>query len=173
MLTWLKKYRAELFVAVVLVLWMVVAVAAPLTPPQAADIYSVAYGQCSQIQGMKDGCPREWLDKAPPVYVVHPDYMCGWMKVAPTCRISGMYTEGKTYVSEQLDFATPFGASVLLHEYIHHFQWLKYGDREIECAEWLQMETEAYVIQMQVLLKMGDTSGAMVVRHGLRQLRCN
>jgi hypothetical protein len=73
-----------------------------------------------------------------------------------------------------MDFSTVYGASILLHEYMHYFQWL---DREaadiVGCAQWLALEREVYAIQAHVLEQAGDSLSAYAVRFSARQLRCS
>ena len=87
--------------------------AAELTQLQAGHILAVAYGQ---YHG-----PPSLLDNPPTVHLT-PQEALRTMYHCPTCVIEGLYLKGEIYIWDELDFAYPYAATVLLHEYIHHFQ---------------------------------------------------
>jgi hypothetical protein len=163
MLTWLKKYWAELFVAVLLVLWVQAVFSAPLTKEQARDIYAVAYGQ---VTG-----PPEWLSQPPIIHVVSPEVLCGMVEQNAACSIRGVYDSGTIYISDAVDFGSVYGASILLHEFVHHLQYLK-GGAAHDCSTWLAYEQQAYLIQAHVLQKAGDYLAAQTILFSMRQMRC-
>ena len=146
--------------------------AAPLTPEQARGIYAVAYGQCPSMSGMQDGCPPEWLQQMPTIHVVSSEKLCDLAVGKPQCSVLGMYQSDNVYILDTLDFETVWAASILLHEYIHHFQQLKSGPA-YDCETWLAYETQAYMIQAQVLQKAGEYMTARAVMISMRQMpRC-
>lgn len=140
------------------------ATAADLTPDQARSIYYVAYGQ---FHG-----PREWLEQPPTVILTSADRLCDMYGMAPGCRVLGIYQPGIVYLDKTLDFDNLHDASVLLHEYTHHFQYLKRG-KMLDCADWMDREREAYAIQANVLEKAGDERTAGMVRQTATSLHCN
>lgn len=149
------------------------ATAAPLTPEQARGIHLVAYGQCPNLAGMHDGCPRAWLAEVPALYLMAQDDLCAIYHREPGCQVLALYRDGSIWLSEDMDFGTVFAASVLLHEYLHHFQWLR-RDRApvLTCEEWLLLEAEAYLLQAHVLEMAADDKSARLVRYSASQLTC-
>jgi hypothetical protein len=144
-----------------------------LTQAQAQAVHAVAYGQCPMIEGMKAGCPREWLDMRPDIYMVDPQYICGYVRRKPNCPANGMHAGGAIFLNERLNYYQPKGIGVLLHESVHHFQWLKRGRTVIEtCDEFLRTERDAYEIQARYLLQQGDDIGARSARIALSQVQC-
>ena len=129
--------------------------AAPLTPQQARDIYIVAYGQFTG--------PPAWLEQMPVIHIVSQEVLCETAEMKPECNVLGLYREANVYILDTLNFETLSAASVLLHEYIHHFQYLKSGSA-YDCETWLAYEQQAYAIQVQVLQKAGDYLAARSVR---------
>lgn len=152
------------------------ATAAPLTELQAKSIYAVAYGQ---YKG-----PREWLDKQPNIYLVDQVRICDIAMLRPTCNVLGISIDGVVYIRADLDFSSTFAAGILLHEYVHHFQWLDgkqdavaaavaRGDDSTACALWSENERQAYEIQIHVLEKAGDFVSARQARSVMGNLHCN
>ena len=147
--------------------------AAELTPEQAQSIYAVAYGQCPNMAGMNAGCPPGWYEDAPIVHITHPQYGCGLMGQMPTCETLAVYADGHVFLSQDVDMSTVLGASILLHEYIHHFQWLKAGKRMTDnCQSWLANEHEAYAIEARVLEAAGQFALADYVKRISAGQRC-
>jgi len=94
-----------------------VASAAELTEVQSRGIMAVAYGQ---FHG-----PRTLLDDPPAIHIVSQAELQERFECAPRCPvIHGMYDDAEVaiYLWEALDFSTVYASSVLLHEYVHHFQ---------------------------------------------------
>lgn len=151
------------------------AIGAELTGEQAESIYAVAYGQ---FHG-----PREWLDQRPNIHVITHGELCAFAEEAPDCRILGAYVPGEVYIDGGIDFSTVYGASILFHEFIHHFQWLKDGSAEFDaaiangdrfsaCLVNLRREQQAYAMQAILLEKAGESGRAMNVRTNLVQMQC-
>jgi hypothetical protein len=158
--------------------------AAELTPRQERDIYVLAYGQYTG--------PREWLDKPPIVHHVSEARICELAHQPPHCTVLGYYQPGNVYLVDTLDFSTTWAAGVLLHEDIHHLQWLQHGQVAIDAADaaadaavkvakeavraacelWLPRERQAYTIHAYVLENAGDDLGARHVRYLHGQLTC-
>lgn len=150
--------------------------AAPLNEIQARSIYAVAYGQ---YHG-----PREWLDKQPNIYIVDQARLCDVAKQRPDCSVLGLSVDGVVYIRDDLDFETTFAASILLHEFIHHFQWLEgkqdaiqaamdRGDEQTVCELWVENERQAYLIQIDVLEKVGDYGSVAKARSVMTKLHCD
>jgi hypothetical protein len=137
--------------------------AADLTPDSARAAFVVAYGQV--------GGPREWLDNPPPVFLVNQRQICERYGAPPDCPVYGMYQDGKVYVREDLDFDQPHPMSVLVHEFVHHFQALKKG-APYACDDWLAREQQAYAIQAHILEKLGEYGTAASVRRQIGMLFC-
>lgn len=148
--------------------------AAELTQRQAGDILAVAYGQ---YHG-----PRTLLDSPPQIHVVSQDVLREKLNCTEHCQpIHGLYheEEGAIYVYDALDFSTVYATTVLMHEYIHHFQVktkgrvmdMKLSGTEL-CLEVVAREHEAYRIQWTVLLKAGEYLLAQGVRRTAGQFRC-
>lgn len=144
-----------------------------LSPEQAQVIHVLAYGQCPMIEGMKNGCPREWLDIRPDIYMVNPQYICGYVHMKPNCPANGMHIDGSIYLSEHLDYYQPRGISTLIHESVHYFQWLQRNRAAIQtCEEFLRIEHFAYAIQARYLTAAGDDIGARSVLVAMAQVQC-
>lgn len=159
---------------------------AGLTPEQAYGIAAVAYGQY--------GGPRSLLEKLPAVHIVPQNEICAMMQLGPGCSYIGVYDEERIYVSDRLDFSTVFGASVLVHEFVHHFQHKERGsigavcplifsgkngvfpisriDYSCRCSELSRREAQAYRIQAYVLERSGAYVEARAVAISGRRRFC-
>lgn len=148
--------------------------AADVTPQQAHDIFAVAYGQ---FHG-----PRTLLDDQPQIHIASQDELHKKLNCGEHCpTIHGLYDEGngEIYVYEGLDFSTVYATTVLLHEYIHHFQ-VKTRGRVMDlnlsgtdlCLEVVAREHEAYRIQWQVLLNAREYRLAQTVHRAAGQYGC-
>jgi hypothetical protein len=152
----------------------VAAHAGECTPSQQFSILTVAYGQ---YHG-----PRSLLENPPPVHVVSQAELRQRFKCDGHCPpIHGLYDEENVqiYVDDGLDFSTVYATTVLMHEYIHHFQAKTKGrlmDLDLPepelCLEVVAREHEAYRLQWEVLLKSGEYLLAQNVRRTASQLRC-
>jgi hypothetical protein len=142
--------------------------AGELTPEHAWQIYQVAYGQI--------GGPREWLDKPhmPTIYIVPEKELCALIGERPGCGAQGAYVNGtkQVYIDAALDFRTLYATTVLLHEMVHHFQFLKRG-KPTACAEFESRERQAYLIQADMLERGGEYAAAyQVAKSGLMRVHC-
>lgn len=168
---WAVWTVAAAFVAACLVtllaLWTAnEAKAAGVTPEQEYSILRVAYGQFTG--------PPSLLKDPPKIHIVSQAELQDRYKCAPHCRtVHGLYDEetGEIYLYDGLDFSTVYATTVLMHEYIHHFQVKTKGrvmDMKLPqyelCLEVMAREHEAYRLQWQVLLKVGEYMLAQSVR---------
>jgi hypothetical protein len=141
--------------------------AAELTPEQAYSIQAVAYGQ---FHG-----PRALMEARPKIHIVDQAEICGRMHRAADCNFVGLFSQDseEIYISRKVDFGTPMGASVLLHEIVHLFQKLTRGQvKEGDCAEYIAREVEAYRIQAHVLAAAGEGWAARAMLFTAAQYRC-
>lgn len=150
--------------------------AAPLTQLQAKSIYAVAYGQ---YKG-----PREWLDEQPNIYFADQARLCDIAGLRSTCSVYGISIDGVVYIRADMDFSSTFAAGILLHEYVHHFQWLDgkhdavaaavaAGNDSLACELWTASERQAYEIQIHVLEQAGDFVSARQAESVMGNLHCN
>lgn len=166
-------------VAVALIgIWMIVAppraFGAELTRLQARDILYVAYGQ---YHG-----PRSLLDDPPTIHLSSQEMLRERFNCHEHCPpIAALYDEetSQIYLLDTLDFSAVFATTVLLHEFIHHFQAKTKGrvmdlklSKEDACLEIVEREREAYRIQWDVLIKAGDFTHAQAVRFAAGMVRC-
>lgn len=131
---------------------------AELTTQQVGTIYALAWGQYGGA-----------LPEQPPMIELVPQSRLRELAGCERCPVRGMHMHGTIYLDQVLDFAQAYDASILLHEYIHYFQWVAHGDAQ-SCEEALERERRAYAIQAHVLAKTGN--GTMNVLHALRMLTC-
>ena len=74
------------------------------------------------------------------------------------CRVFAWYpTDGqkKVYVDQNFDFEETFAFSVLVHESVHHLQFLSEKFQSKSCDLSKEMEDEAYTVQQLYLEKYG------------------
>lgn len=172
----MKNIALALLVYVLLILFIDSKIgAAELTPLQARDILYVAYGQ---YHG-----PRELLENPPAIHLAPQNVLREKFHCKEQCPpIEGLFAEdsGEIYLFEELDFSTVYAATVLMHEYIHHFQAktkgrvmdLKLSGNDL-CLEIVAREHEAYRIQWEVLLKAGEYLKAQSVRVTAGSVHCS
>ncbi len=142
---------------------MILEIILALTLEQAASLYAVAYGQYGGLHG---GVP---LPDKPPVIELVPQAKLQEMYNCQHCGIQGIQFEDRIYLNEALDFNEPFPATVLVHEYIHYFQYVRDGPA-MSCQDALNREHEAYGVQLRMMERAGlETMG---VRVAARSLRC-
>lgn len=140
--------------------------AAPLNVEQAFSIYVLAYGQYGSMHGGIAPMPPP-----PPVRLQSQAEICAYFGHAIDCPVYGYYVDGQITISETLDFSNPVDASKLLHEYVHYLQE-QHGGRTSSCAQWLEREHEAYRVQMNVLMKVGEYMAARNVKMMASLQRC-
>lgn len=141
---------------------MILELVLALTLEQAASLYAVAYGQYgSQIGGFK-------LPERPPVIKEVPQSELQQM-YGCKCNIRGAQIMDKIYLDESLDYGQAYGASVLIHEYVHYFQFVRHGPT-VDCRDYVSREHQAYGIQIRMMQRTGlDSRGAQM---SASQLRC-
>jgi hypothetical protein len=66
------------------------------------------------------------------------------------CSVSAIYESGTIYLDNDIDFNNSLDKSIILHELVHHVQWIKYGST-LDCQRWFANEREAYKIQAKYL----------------------
>jgi len=141
--------------------------AAPLNEMQALSVYAVAFGQTHHLHNGN----RDVLHNRPPVEPVPQARLCVMEGLLPDCRVLGQYRDGIVYVANSLDFSKIEDISVLLHEYIHHIQYLAHGP-VTGCADSMAREAEARKIQARVLDASMKYHAARLVRYDAMQMRC-
>jgi hypothetical protein len=143
------------------------------TPGPEDSIYVLAYGQY--------GGPPALLGQRPKVDRMSPAAMCALYEEKYNLRcpggLMGLYLDGKVLLSSELNLAQPYHASVLLHEYIHHFQTKALGYIDAlpdadQCPERVRRERQAHDIQAHVLSKVGAVFHANHVRQLADQGHC-
>jgi hypothetical protein len=140
---------------------VVIELLAALTLEQAASLYALAYGQYgSQIGGF------QLPEKAPiikevPQSELQQMYGCN-------CNIQGVQYENKIFLNQALNYGEPYGASILIHEYVHYFQYVQRGSA-VDCKDSLAREHQAYGIQIRMMERSGiDSRGVKVAASSLR-----
>jgi hypothetical protein len=136
--------------------------AAELNHEQAASIYALAHGQLGPAYPLPEHAPTIVLTSQQRMREIYCEGRC-------QANIHGMQVGNTVYVDEQLDFAQPLDASILLHELVHYLQWSRDGVAK-SCEEWLSRERQAYQIQAEVLQKARVDSRS--IRMLAMMLRC-
>lgn len=142
--------------------------AAPLNYEQAQSIYAVAWGATRHLH---DG-DRDVLHKPPVVAIVTQADLCSRIRQPANCRALGLYKDQTVFLVASLDFSKVYAASILLHEFVYHIQFLTSGRDVTNCDEWLSREHEAYQIQINALMHADDLFHASQVARSAQSLRC-
>ena len=66
------------------------------------------------------------------------------------CPCEAAYDKGQLYIRNDINWTDPRWLSVVLHELVHHRQYIKRGEAR-DCTEWLAREQEALIVQRQYL----------------------
>jgi hypothetical protein len=74
---------------------------------------------------------------------------------ACACRPPAFYRDNTAYLSSALDLTDVFDRSILLHELVHHVQWMA-GGRAGSCEEWRRREELAHAVQNAWLAERGS-----------------
>lgn len=114
-----------------------------LTREQAMYLYAIAYGHVGHIP-----------DSPPHVQFVPRSRLCEIAGLPSTCRLSGLEQSGSVYVRDDLDMASAYDASIVLHEFVHYVQHSKGGEPRT-CEERIRRELEAYDVQIAALERIG------------------
>ncbi|HKQ24077.1 MAG TPA: hypothetical protein VJT81_06510 [Burkholderiales bacterium] len=139
--------------------------AARLSHEHEVMLYAIAYGQYGSAHG---GIPM------PPRPEIHFDTranICAVMGKWPTCPAGGYFDNGRVVMADDLDFASKFDASKVVHELVHYLQEQHEGKTK-DCRMWIDREVEAYRIQYYLLARDGEDRAAEIVRASARQVRC-
>jgi hypothetical protein len=86
--------------------------------------------------------PEPMPDEVPMLLIVPTESM--------PCPCEAAYDNGKLYIRNDINWNDPRWLSVVVHELIHHRQFVKRGEAR-DCTEWLTREQEALTIQRQFL----------------------
>lgn len=136
------------------------ATAAPLTSDQARGILYVTYGQ---FHG-----PRSLIEDPPLIRAVKKAELCEKLgHPHPECGAAAVYMNGEStvLVDDTLDFNQPSAAAILVHEFVHHFQW-KLRGMPRSCGEMVARERQAYLIQAAILERIGRLEDAYLALKG-------
>lgn len=74
---------------------------------------------------------------------------------ACNCRPPAFYRDNTAYLSSALDLTSIEGRAVLLHELVHHIQWVA-GGPAADCFEWHRRELQAHAAQNAWLAGQGS-----------------
>ncbi len=79
-------------------------------------------------------------------------------------RLLGLYDHdrGIIYISDGIDLDSTYGKSVVLHELVHHLQFVHKQNEKVTCRK--SLERLAYELQHQYLLEHGEKA-AFSLRH--------
>ena len=114
------------------------------------------YASLFSIAVMLGGFPNDYISlpmvvRPPKQYFI--ETSCN--NVAKNCDVVGRYKGGRIiYVLDTLDVRQPFGASVVIHEYIHYLQSY-YGQSAATCKDRINREIMAYGVQQTYLRTHG------------------
>lgn len=152
----------------VIVAWVMFFVAyahgARLTQSQSDAQYAIAYGAYGSRHG-----GIELPKAAPKVWFTPRDHICAKIGRPSECPVRGLHSKGEIWLSDDLDFSDALDSSVLLHEFVHWFQYTHKG-LPVSCEDWLSRELEAHQIQHDALVKARQPVAAAQVRHNARSL---
>jgi hypothetical protein len=125
--------------------------ASPLTQDQVTSLYAIAVGLAHL--GVPEKSPEVHLVKAQDLRKLahcEDDEHCG---------VQGLAHERDIYMEDDLDYSDPHVAAVLLHEYVHYLQFVKYGPSQ-NCEDWLAREVQAFSVQILALTRAGHNAEA-------------
>jgi hypothetical protein len=162
---WLDMIAAfVLGVAVVVGLGIGSAQAAEPTQEQISMTYALTWGLVADDLGLSPKWEngklvrtgRRMAEITPPtVRVVPADKMCAEAKQLPSCVLKAFQLEDEIVVSDEVDWASAEQVTILLHEYVHFFQWVVGGQPTFDqCAEVRDRELYAYKVQSNVLARL-------------------
>jgi hypothetical protein len=69
---------------------------------------------------------------------------------AMPCACEAAYDKGQLYIRNDINWTDPRWLSIVLHELEHHRQYALRGEAR-DCAEWMDREQEALMVQRQYL----------------------
>lgn len=67
------------------------------------------------------------------------------------CRVEGWYDDKIVYIDKTYRPLNGFGSSVLVHEFVHYLQDLSGDFPNNTCAEFIERQKEAYLVQNKYL----------------------
>lgn len=134
---------------------------APLNEDQAAIVYTLVYGVTH----------LPLPDKSPEVHLTTNLELQKMACPHGCATIKGFQLDDKIYFDRNLDFADPYVAAIMFHEFVHYYQWnkalhercgadqacldAKVAGRAKSCREWVDREIYAYQMQNLVLHRAG------------------
>jgi hypothetical protein len=85
------------------------------------------------------------------------------------CPVAALYYDNAVFIDSSLSMDDPYTESVIVHEYVHHIQSIKYGNAT-DCTMWLRNEREAYRHQAKYLSIYDKFD--VVNRETLKTIKC-
>lgn len=119
-------------------LWPMPVRAAEIPATELRDLYAIAYGRAGI------GVP----EKPPRVYFASPALLRALLR-CQDCDPRGVQIADAVFYRDDLG-TDPLSRSVLVHEFVHYVQWVRYG-AATTCEEWAAREAQAYRVQREVL----------------------
>lgn len=142
-----------------------------LSPMRVTEIYWLAYSAyTAQHPGFK---PPE---RAPTVHVTSVAELELLFDFSGGSILGVTDGLGTIWLADTVDISGGYGASVLFHEFVHYFQWVSLGARDLRedddtCEAHAEREREAYTLQAAQLRKIGDQYGMFVALQAAAQGR--
>lgn len=137
------------------------------TPDQLDMTYALTYG----LVAYKMGLPRMGDFTPPTVQFVPLSALCEAMSLPKTCKGLGGITDSKTgriLFNAAYDYRDPVYMTILVHEFVHYFQFVKYGETQDWCDNY-RRERQAYDVQAEVLTKIGTVEAEYQMHHAMMQ----
>lgn len=129
------------------------------TPEQARSVWVLAWGETHSLHNGD----RTILDNPPNLNIMRQPPLCALWGLQPNCGLLGLtISENEILLSELIDFRTPFGGSIIFHEFVHIIQYRTRGKPQT-CEQRNEYEKQAHEMQAAVLIKVGDHDGAELV----------
>lgn len=128
--------------------------AAEPTKEQVEMSYALTWGLVAHDLGLAPD--RRLSDISPPTVAVMPHKdLCAFIGMSEGCPALAAQLESRILVSDTLDFADPRDVTILVHEYVHYFQYVVDGIlMQNQCAESRDREIYAYRVQAYVLSQL-------------------
>lgn len=137
------------------------------TPDQIDMTYALTYG----LVAYKMGLPRMGDFEPPTVQFVPQPVVCLSIGAPKTCKGLGGTTDSRTgriLFSTAFDYRKPEYMTILVHEFVHYFQFVKYGEATDWCENY-RRERQAYDVQAEVLNKIGTVAAEYQMHHAMMQ----
>jgi len=87
-----------------------------------------------------------------------------------SCSPNAVYSAGRIFLLDGMDFSNPYDSAVLVHELVHHIQAWKAGGPASDCEEYRVREAQAHEIEEKVLSRLG--ADARVARSRMANIYC-